>query len=89
MQRTKNANINTLITNNQIKALSEEELGYLVICLANEWNSLKMPYEFQFHFIKWFREVAIQPILNKYSGNLKDEHKNIVLDILNKLEQNR
>lgn len=78
-----------MITNNQIKALNEEELGYLVLCLANEWHHLKMPYDFQFHFIKYFRDVAIQPILNKYSSALKDEHKNIVLDILNKLEQNK
>lgn len=78
-----------MITNNQINSLSEEELGYLVICLANEWKQVNMSYEFQFHYIKWFREVAIQPILNKYSSNLKDEHKNIVLDILNKLEQNK
>jgi hypothetical protein len=78
-----------MITNNQIKALSEEELGYLVICFANEWQQMNMSYEFKFNFIKSFRDVAIQPILNKYSANLKDEHKNIVLDILNKLEQNR
>jgi len=84
-----NENFNTLITNNQINSLSEEELGYLVICFANEWQSLRMPYEFQFHYIKWFRDIAIQPILNKYSNNLLDEHKHIVLDILNKLEQNK
>lgn len=78
-----------MITNNQIKALSEEELGYLVICFANEWQQMKMTYEFKLNFIKSFRDVAIQPILNKYSSNLKDEHKNIVLDILNKLEENK
>lgn len=77
-----------MISTTQIKALSEEELGYLVICLANEWRNLNMPYEFQFHYIKWFRNDSIQHILNKYSPNLKDEHKNIVIDILNKLEQN-
>lgn len=77
-----------MINNNQIKALTEEELGYLVICLANEWNSLKMPYQFQFHYIKWFRNNSIQHILNKYSSNLKDEYKNIVINVLNKLEQN-
>jgi len=78
-----------MITNNQIKALNEEELGYFVICLANEWRSLNMPYEFQLHYIKWFRNNSIQNILNKYSSNLKDEYKNITLDILNKLEQNK
>jgi len=78
-----------VITNNQIKALNAEELGYLVICLANEWRNLNMPYEFQLHYIKWFRNDSIQNILNKYSPNLKDEYKNITLDILNKLEQNK
>jgi len=78
-----------MISTHQIKALSEEELGYLVICLANEWRNLNMPYEFRFHYIKWFRNDSIQNILNKYSPNLKDEHKNIVIDILNKLEQNK
>lgn len=77
-----------MITSNQIKALSEEELAYLVICLANEWKQMNMPYEFKFHYIKWFRDIAIQPILNKYSSNLKDECKNIVIDIINKLEVN-
>lgn len=77
-----------MINTSQIKALNEEELGYLVICLANEWQQ-KMSYPFQFHYIKFFRNDSIQPILNKYSSNLKDEHKNIVLDILNKLEENR
>lgn len=78
-----------MINNNQIRALNEEELGYLVISLGNEWKNVGMSYKFKPHFIKYFREVAIQPILNKYSSNLKDEHKNIVIDILNKLEENR
>ena len=77
-----------MISTPQIKALTEEELGYLVICLANEWQQ-KMKYPFQFHYIKWFRNDSIQHILNKYSSNLKDEYKNIVLDILNKLEENK
>jgi len=78
-----------MINTPQIQALSEEELGYLVLCFANEWKNLNMPYEFRFHYIKWFRNDSIQHILNKYSSSLKDEYKNIVLDILNKLEQNR
>lgn len=78
-----------MINNNQIRALNEEELGYLVISLGSEWKNVGMSYEFKPHFIKYFREIAIQPILNKYSSNLKDEHKNIVIDILNKLEENR
>lgn len=78
-----------MINTPQIQSLSEEELGYLVLCLANEWKNLNMPYEFQLHYIKWFRNDSIQHILNKYSSNLKDEHKNIVIDILNKLEANK
>lgn len=78
-----------MINNNQIKALNDDELGYLVLCLANEWRNVGMSYDFKFSFIKYFRDIAIQPILNKYSGNLKDEHKNIVVDILNKLEENK
>jgi hypothetical protein len=78
-----------VINNNQIRALNEEELGYLVIALGSEWKNAGMSYEFRPEFIKYFREVAIQPILNKYSSALKDEHKNIVIDILNKLEENR
>ena len=78
-----------MITSNQINALSDEELGYLVICFANEWKALGMPYEFKFNFIKSYRDVAISPILNKYSSNLTDENKGIIVEILNKLEQNK
>lgn len=77
-----------MITTNQIKALDENELAYLYYCLNNEWQILNMPYEMNINTMKAFRNDSIQPILNKYSSNLKDEHKNIVLDILNKLEQN-
>ena len=77
-----------MVTTNQIKALTDEELGYLVICFANEWKQVGMSYDFQFHYIKWFRNVAIQPILNKYSANLTDENKGIIVNILNKLEEN-
>lgn len=76
-----------MLSDNQIKSLSEEELGYLVICFANEWKHIGMPYEFQFHYIKWFRDIAIEPILNKYSSNLRDECRNIVIDIVNKLKE--
>lgn len=77
-----------MISNSQINSLSDEELAYLVTCFANEWKHIGMPYEFQFHYIKWFKNNTIQYILNKYSSNLKDECKNIVVDILNKLEVN-
>jgi hypothetical protein len=78
-----------MISNNQITALSDEELGYLVICFANEWRNLGMSYEFKFNFIKSYRDDAIAPILNKYSSNLTDENKGIIVEILNKLEQNK
>jgi len=77
-----------MINNNQIKALSEDELAYLYYCLDSEWKAVNMPYEMNLNTMKAFKNNAIQTILNKYSPNLKDEHKNIVLDILNKLEQN-
>ena len=78
-----------MISNNQINSLSDEELGYLVICLASEWKNIGMTYDFKFNFIKSFRDVSITPILNKYSSNLTDENKGIIVEILNKLEQNK
>lgn len=77
-----------MITNQQIKALNEDELAYLYYCLDSEWKSLNMPYDMNLNLMKAFKNNTIQHILNKHSPNLKDEHKNIVLDILNKLEQN-
>ena len=77
-----------MITNNQIKALSEDELTYLYYCLNTEWNSLNMGYDFDWYILKSFRNKAIHPILNKYSGNLTDENKGIIIQILNKLEVN-
>lgn len=77
-----------MINSNQIKALNENELAYLYYCCDNEWKALNMPYEMNLNAMKTFRNNTIHIILNKHSANLKDEHKNIVLDILNKLEQN-
>ena len=68
--------------------MTENELAYLYFCLNSEWNSLNMPYEMNLNTMKVFRNNSIHNILAKYSSNLKEEHKNIVLDILNKLEQN-
>jgi hypothetical protein len=76
-----------MITNNQIKAMTENELAYLYYCLDTEWNSLNMSYPMTLNTMKTFRNNTIQHILNKHSANLKDENKNIALDILNKLEQ--
>ena len=77
-----------MINLSQIKALSEDELAYLYFCLKTEWDSKNMGYEFDWYILKCFRNDSIQHLLNKYSNNLLDEHKHIVLDILNKLEQN-
>lgn len=77
-----------MITNQQIKALSENELAYLYYCLNTEWNSLNMGYEMNINTMKAFKNNAIHILLNKYSANLTDENKNIIMDILNKLEAN-
>lgn len=77
-----------MINNSQIKSLNEDELSYLYYCLNSEWQSKNMPYEFDWYILKCFKNNSIQHILNKHSSNLKDEYKNIPLDILNKLEQN-
>ncbi len=78
-----------MITNNQIKAMSEDELGYLYYALNTEWNSLNMGYDFNWYILRAFRNNTIQTILNKHSANLTDENKGITMDILKKLEENR
>ena len=77
-----------MINNSQIKALNEDELSYLYYCLNTEWDSLNMGYSFDMYILKCFRNDSIQVLLNKYSSNLLDENKKIVMDILNKLEVN-
>ena len=78
-----------MITSQQIKVLDENELAYLYYCLNAEWNSLNMGYEFDWYIMKAFRNNTIQNILNKYSGNLTDENKGIIMNILNKLEEHK
>jgi hypothetical protein len=75
-----------MINSPQIKALDENELAYLYYCCKTEWDSLNMGYEFDWYILKSFRNNTIQNILNKYSSNLTDENKNIIMNILNKLE---
>ena len=77
-----------MITNNQIKALSEDELTYLYYCAKSEWDSKNMGYEFDWYILKAFNNKTIHPMLNKYSDNLTDENKPLIMQILNKLEQN-
>ena len=77
-----------MITDNQIKAMSEDELSYLYYALNTEWTSLNMGYDFDWYILKSFRNNTIQNILNKYSTNLTDENKGIIMEILKKLEAN-
>jgi hypothetical protein len=77
-----------MITNNQIKAMTENELAYLYFCLNSEWNSLNMPYEMDLNTMKAFKNNSIHILLEKYKANLTDENKGIIIDILNKLEAN-
>ena len=77
-----------MITNNQIKVLDENELAYLFYCCKTEWDSLNMGYDFDWYILKAFRNDKIQILLNKYSGNLTDENKSLIMQILQKLEAN-
>jgi hypothetical protein len=77
-----------MITDNQIKAMSENELAYLYYALNTEWTSLNMGYEFDWYILRSFKNKTIHKILDKYSGNLTDENKGIIMEILKKLETN-
>ena len=77
-----------MINSNQITALDENELAYLYYCCKTEWDSKNMGYEFDFYIMKAFKNNVIQLLLNKYSGNLTDDNKGIIVQILNKLEVN-
>jgi len=77
-----------MITNNQIKALDENELAYLYYCLNTEWNSLNMGYDFDWYIMRAFKNNVIHKLLDKYSDNLTDENKGLIMQILNKLEAN-
>jgi hypothetical protein len=77
-----------MITDNQIKAMSENELAYLYYALNTEWTSLNMGYDFDWYILKAFRNNTIHKLLDKYSANLTDENKGIIMEILKKLESN-
>lgn len=68
--------------------MTENELAYLYYCLNTEWNSLNMGYEMNLNTMKAFKNNSIHILLEKYKDNLTDENKNIIMDILNKLEAN-
>jgi len=77
-----------MITSNQIIALDENELAYLYYCCKTEWDSLNMGYEFDWYILKAFKNNVIHKLLDKYSANLTDENKPLIMQILNKLEGN-
>ena len=77
-----------MITLNQIKALDENELTYLYYCLNTEWNSLNMGYNFDWYIMRAFKSNVIHKLLDKYSANLTDENKGLIMQILTKLETN-
>jgi hypothetical protein len=77
-----------MITFNQIKALDENELTYLYYCLNTEWNSLNMGYDFDWYIMRAFKNNVIHKLLDKYSANLTDENKGLIMQILTKLEAN-
>lgn len=78
-----------MITFNQIKALDENELAYLYYCLNTEWNSLNMGYDFDWYIMRAFKNNVIHKLLDKYSANLTDENKPLIMQILTKLEENK
>jgi hypothetical protein len=78
-----------MITSNQIKAMSEDELAYLYYALNTEWDSLNMGYQFDWYALRSFKNNVIQIILNKHRQFLKEEYQNIIETILNKLEDNK
>jgi hypothetical protein len=77
-----------MISNNQIRALSEDELTYLFYCCKTEWDSLNMGYDFDWYVLKAFKNNVVHNLLNKHSANLTDENKGLIMQILNKLEGN-
>lgn len=77
-----------MITDNQIKAMSENELAYLYYCLKTEWDSLNMGYDFNWYILKAFKNNVIHLLLNKHSANLTDENKGLTIEILKKLQAN-
>ena len=68
--------------------MSENELAYLYYALNTEWNSLNMGYDFNWYILKAFKNNTIHKLLDKYSDNLTDENKGIIIEILKKLETN-
>ena len=73
-----------MITQNQIKSLTEEELGYLYMCCNQEFVESGFDY-FRLDMLKVFRWDAMPHILNKYSYKLKDDQKDLPKIILDKM----
>ena len=74
-----------MITENQIKVLSEEELGYLYTCCNEEFVKSGFTY-FSLNILKVFRWEAMPYILNKYSDRLREEYKDMPKNILEKMQ---
>lgn len=74
-----------MITQNQINALSEQELGYLYICCNEEFVQSGFDY-FSLDMLKVFRWESIPHILNKYSYKLKDDQKDFPKNIGEKMQ---
>jgi hypothetical protein len=47
-----------------------------------------MGYDFDWYIFKAFKNDTIHKLLDKYSANLTDENKGLIMQILNKLEAN-
>ena len=47
-----------------------------------------MGYEFDWYTMRAFKNNVIHKLLDKYSANLTDENKGLIMQILNKLEAN-
>ena len=78
-----------MISSYQIKALDEDELAYLYYCCKSEWDSKNMGYEFGLFAMKSFKNNTIHRLLDKYSANLTEQNKPLIMRILTKLEENR
>jgi len=76
-----------MITLQELNSLNEDEFTYLFVVLAAEWERIRMPYEFNLKFIKFFRKEAVVYLINKHKDKLKDEWAFIPNNILLKLEE--
>ena len=67
--------------------LLEPNNPHVNLALYDYYNSIGKENEAFDCLIKAFQNNVIQNILNKYSTNLTDENKGIIMDILKKIEE--